>query len=219
MLCPSLRRVIISWGEKLWAQKSFYKHSRCLASRPTSTMLSGEVWLVLGRIRSVWSVILSGWQQMSGFLINQTKVVRCGLSSLVWLINLFGWTVLNDFSGILCSFLEYVTSIPWWQETGGNPNLWGLVSRGEQHNNPYDSNLLHLSEVMHYVAPPKIKSTDDFASRIEARSARGANAPIGQVSIEIKTASDCDIIIKFAVAGHHFGEGTGTEAWWGDLLH
>jgi len=35
-------------------------------------------------------------------------------------------------------------------------------------------------EVMHYVAPPKIKSTDDFASRIEARSARGANAPIGQ---------------------------------------
>merc|ERR1719382_2104146 len=34
-------------------------------------------------------------------------------------------------------------------------------------------------EVMHYVPPPKIKSTDDFASRIEARSAR-ANAPIGQ---------------------------------------
>lgn len=32
-------------------------------------------------------------------------------------------------------------------------------------------------EVIHYVAPPKIKSTDDFASRIEARSARAA---IGQ---------------------------------------
>merc|ERR1719400_2629764 len=35
-------------------------------------------------------------------------------------------------------------------------------------------------EVMHYVAPPKIKSTDDFGSRIEARSARNANAPVGQ---------------------------------------
>ena len=66
---------------------------------------------------------------------------------------------------------------------------------------------------MHYVAPPKIKSTDDFASRIEARSARGANAPIGQVSIEINTASDCDNGENtFAVTGHHFGEGTGTEA-------
>ena len=37
---------------------------------------------------------------------------------------------------------------------------------------------------MHYVAPPKIKSTDDFGSRIEARSARNANAPVGQVNIE-----------------------------------
>jgi len=34
-------------------------------------------------------------------------------------------------------------------------------------------------EVIHYVVPPKIKSTDDFASRIKARSAR-AGAPLGQ---------------------------------------
>ena len=38
---------------------------------------------------------------------------------------------------------------------------------------------------MHYVAPPKIKSTNDFTSRIEARSAR-ANAPVGQVNFETK---------------------------------
>ena len=44
------------------------------------------------------------------------------------------------------------------------------------------------------MAPPKIKSTDDFASRIEARSAR-ANAPIGQVKIETKRV---DNLVVFA---------------------
>ena len=37
-----------------------------------------------------------------------------------------------------CSFLTCLTIILWSQEAGGNPDLWGLVSRGDQHLNQYE---------------------------------------------------------------------------------
>ena len=69
---------------------------------------------------------------------------------------------------------------------------------------------------MHYVAPPKIKSTDDFGSRIEARSARNANAPIGQVNIE--TAKHFSGYDNYNTLLGFFTICIGIRCWHGDIL-
>ena len=153
--------------------------------------------------------------------------VSSGWSATAW----WEWSGWSGWTGTWWEWSGLVISLVWSdpsrhmlyhshssQETGGDPDLWRLVSRGDQHCNPshrQDSNPHHFLEVMHYVAPPKIKSTNDFTSRIEARSAR-ANAPVGQVNFETKLDQVDD---QFFGAGHCFGEGPGPQTWRGDLLN
>ena len=202
----SARHAISSWGEQLWVLKSSSKLNRFPASRPTSTRPSGLVW-------SLGMLWLGARQQVSG------KLFFGELGSTVHLV----W---------FCSFLTCVTIILWSQEAGGNPDLWGLVSRGDQHLNQYE--FIDCYHVLRWsITWRRQKSSQQMTLLRELKlgqpglpSDRWEIIPFGlclwwQFKIMVTTKKIQFRCCKtwLCLAGHYFGEGTSTQAWWGDLLN
>ena len=162
----SVRHAISSWGEQLWVLKSSSKLNRFPASRPTSTRPSGLVWS-LGMVWLVWLAILA---------------VGCS-SAGVWETFLW-WIGFNCSSGLVL-LVPYMCNNN-LMITGSRREPRSLragIQRWPTSQPIWIYRLLPCLEVIHYVAPPKIKSTDDFASRIEARSARAAIGQVGNYTI------------------------------------
>ena len=163
----SARHAISSWGEQLWVLKSSSKLNRFPASRPTSTRPSGLVW----SLGMVWLAILAVGCSSAGVL-----------ETFLW------WIGFNCSSGLVL-LIPYMCNNN-LMITGSRREPRSLragIQRWPTSQPIWIYRLLPCLEVIHYVAPPKIKSTDDFASRIEARSARAA---IGQVGNYLGFACD-----------------------------